>query len=487
MDELALKLADGTNILVPRSLDSLTTYVLLEQDCWFEKETAILSWFAPGMVAIDIGANLGLYSLSIARRVGPQGQVFAYEPGSEPRGFLQESREANALRNLHILPFALSDSRREGRLAFSDTSEMHRLGDEGAGETVRITSLDEEDRAHAWPRIDFVKIDAEGEELRIVEGGRSFFARHSPLVMFEVKAGVEIDHAIPEAFRAINYRVFRLLNGMPLLVPVEPGETVNNYELNLFAAKPDRAASLAAEGRLVEQETAWTPDDLARAAALDLLRGQVFARAFESLFAKRYLDSVYLDALAGYAAWRTPRLTAATRYGALQFSFRKLHELCRKAATAARLSTLARVAWEAWEAWEAGYTSVAVEAMDSIQQMMQLGRLQLVEPFWPANARYDDIAPGEQNLDWFTASILEQFERRSDYSAAYTGVSNRIAALLRLPHTTAEIERRNILPRLKLGECLPVPERLLRAAPDHINAEAWREGLIPNTIVPARL
>lgn len=480
MDELALKLADGTGIVVPRSLDSLTTYVLLEQETWIEKETAILDWFAPGMTAIDIGANLGIYSLPIARRVAPGGQVFAYEPASETRAYLGKSRERNGLRNLHILPCALSDRPREGRLAFSDTSELHQLGDEGAGETVAITSLDEEDRIRAWQRVDFVKIDAEGEEIRIVEGGKEFFARHSPLVMFEVKSGTEIDLAIPEAFRAIGYRVFRLLNGMPLLVPVESGEPVNPYELNLFAAKPDRAALLVGEGRLIERVEPWPPDDAARDRALDLLREQVFARAFESVFAKSYLDSAYRNALAGYAVWRSPGVTPALRYGALQFAFDRLNGLCRKAATAPRLSTLARVAWEA------GYTSIAVEAMNAIQHMMQSGRVQLVEPFWPADPRYDGVAPGAHISEWFAACVLEQFERRSDYSAVYSGESSRIAPLLRLSYAGAEMERRRILPRLKAGERVIVPERLLRPGPDHVNAEVWREGLVPNAIVPER-
>src|SRR5437773_2662259 len=181
MRELILRLADGTLILVPASLSTLTTYVLLEQEAWFEKEAAFVPrLLKPGLTAIDIGANVGIYSLSLARRVGPEGAVYAYEPASETRHFLEQSRELNHAANLQNVGAAQSDIPRAGYLAPSHTSELRSLSGEGVGEPISITSLDEEDRLRNWGSPDFVKIDAEGEETRIVEGGRAFFARHSP-------------------------------------------------------------------------------------------------------------------------------------------------------------------------------------------------------------------------------------------------------------------------------------------------------------------
>ena len=191
---LELKLSDGVTLAVPESLQSVTTYVLLEQERWFEKEMDFLRhWLRPGMTVIDIGANLGVYSLPMARLVGQTGHVFAYEPGSEARALLERSRELNAAANLVISPLALSDRGREGFLVFGASSELNALGDRGPGEPVHITSLDNEDVARGWPSPDFVKIDAEGEEERILAGGRNFFARHSPLIMFEIKAGDKVN------------------------------------------------------------------------------------------------------------------------------------------------------------------------------------------------------------------------------------------------------------------------------------------------------
>jgi len=186
---LRIHLSNHVTLAVPPRLDSITTYVLLEQETWFEKELSFLSrWLKPGMTAIDIGANLGVYALPIAQLVGPHGCVFAYEPGSEARGLLELSRDINIASNLYIFDLALSDSERNGRLLVGASSELNALGDAGGGQPVHITSLDIENRKRGWLPPDFVKIDAEGEEERILAGGRDFFVRHSPLIMFEIKA-----------------------------------------------------------------------------------------------------------------------------------------------------------------------------------------------------------------------------------------------------------------------------------------------------------
>src|SRR4051794_9471858 len=234
----------------------------------------IRHWLQPGMTAIDIGANLGVFSLPMARLVGPTGHVFAYEPGTEARNLLERSRELNAGVNLHILPFALSDGDREGRLVFGGSSELNALGDSGAGETVHIRSLDSEDAARGWPSPDFIKIDAEGEEERILAGGRSFFSRHSPLVMFEIKVSNKPNEQLRALFPAMGYRLFRQLGDSPVLVPDDPTQPIDEYELNLFAAKPDRASDLAQRGLLVDVIPDWAPDESDRKKADAFWQGQ---------------------------------------------------------------------------------------------------------------------------------------------------------------------------------------------------------------------
>src|SRR3984893_15903051 len=319
---LELKLSDGVTLAVPESLQSISTYLLLEQERWFEKEMDFLRhWLRPGMTVIDIGANLGVYSVPIARLVGPMGRVFAYEPGSEARAFLERSRELNAAANLVISPLALSDREREGLLVFGGSSELNALGDRGAGEPVRITSLDNEDAARGWPPPDFVKIDAEGEEERILNGGRDFFARHSPLIMFEIKAGDKVNEHLRTVFPRIGYRLFRQLGGAPILVADNAHQPLDGYELNLFAAKPDRVSALSQQGFLVDAIPAWVPSEDDCKNAVSFWRSRKFAPLLDMSSGNGALaDPGYRDSLAAYATWRIADQPIATRCGALAFA-----------------------------------------------------------------------------------------------------------------------------------------------------------------------
>jgi FkbM family methyltransferase len=479
LNALELKLSDAVTLAVPESLQSLTTYVLLEQETWFEKEMTFLShWLQPGMTVIDIGANLGVYSLPIARLVSRTGQVFAYEPGSETRELLKRSCELNAGVNLQILPFALSDRPREGRLVFGGSSELNALGDSGAGETVRITSLDSEDAARGWPSPDFIKIDAEGEEERILAGGRNFFARHSPLIMFEIKAGDKVNEQLRALFPAIGYRLFRQLGGAPILVPDDAQKSLDGYELNLFAAKADRVSTLSQQGLLVDAIPAWVPgeDDCKNA---DLFwRSQNFAPLIDMTSVNSALaDSDYRNSLAAYATWRAADHPIATRCAALEFALHGLRSACARAPTAGRLSTFARVAWE----WGARGESVAV--LRRLLQTLQSGQIQLGEPFLPARVRFDSMALGSQPANWFAGAAVEQFERTFSLSSTFAGASPVLAWLCLQPFASIEMERRRVLVAARAGLRPSVPARLCQVAPDHLNADIWRAGKVPGTIV----
>jgi len=477
MNEFFLRLKSGVSLAVPPTLGSMTTYVLLEQEDWFEKELGfLLRWLRPGMTVIDIGANVGVYSLPLARRVAPHGHVFAYEPGSAPRTMLERSRTHNRADNLHIVPAAVSDSPREGQLVLGVSSELNSLQGSGPGEPVRITSLDMEEGARGWDTVDFIKIDAEGEEERILAGGKSFFERQSPLVMYEIKVDDAADDALRAAFPQRGYNVYRMHPEAMVLVPDDPAKPLDRYELNLFAAKPDRAAALANDGLLLDWIPAWAPDAGAREKALDLLKAQAFAPAFSMTFAGE-LDAVYRDALAAYAVWRSPQLPLAQRIGALDFASRILFDLCRTAPTMARLSTLARASWEA------GQREICLLALKSFAELVARGAMNVSEPFWPANARFDGIDPGAQRGQWLLASAFEQLERAWGYSSIFVPAEFDLDWLCAQPFVASEMERRRVLRRLAAGEQVEVPARLCVPAGDHLNAEIWRAGLVPGTWV----
>jgi len=106
---LCVRVPDG-GIFVPPSVQYLSTYVLLEQEDWFEKEIRFVrTLLLPGMRAIDVGANFGLYTLALARAVGRGGAVWAFEPAELTLALLRQTVAANALSQVVVCPLALSD------------------------------------------------------------------------------------------------------------------------------------------------------------------------------------------------------------------------------------------------------------------------------------------------------------------------------------------------------------------------------------------
>jgi len=474
VSDLTIKLADDILVVAPASLSSITTYVLLEQERWFEKEIDFLRhWLGPGMNALDIGANIGVYGLPIARMVGPEGRVVAYEPSATSHERLTRGRDINRLHNLEVIDAALSDGERLGRLSVAWSNELNSLSGEAQGETVRITSLDAEDARHGWPPLDFVKIDAEGEEERILRGGAAFFARHSPLVMFEVTSAKTANLGLSSVFSAMGYNTYRLLAGAPILVPHHPAERLDAYELNLFAAKPDRAASLAASGLLCEKPADWRGGDGVEPDPFALLRRQSFAASCLFLLqAPAALDGDYRDALIAYAAWRSQCTPLGERCGALAFSCRKMAELCRRAGSPTRLSTLARVAAEA------GARTLSVDALRHLVDHAKRGELRLAEAFWPACPRYDDVVPSAGLGDWFLAAAVEQLERSAGFSSLFAGCTPELEWLCRQSLASTEMQRRRALLARRAGRPIALSERLCRAGQDHLNAELWRSGRV---------
>lgn len=478
-DSIIVRLSNGMTLAVPPSLRVLTTYVLLEQETWFESELGLLPHvLRPGMTAIDIGANVGIYSLTMARLVAP-GRVYAYEPASEPRAYLERSRALNQASNLEIIAAALSDTRRQGHLAFAASSELNALGEGGAGERVEITSLDLEEAERGWPAPDFVKIDAEGEEERVLAGGAKFFARHSPLVMFEIMAGHTVNERLLAIFPAMGYQLYQMLPTTLTLVPVGVEGAPSQFVINLFAAKPDRVRTLAQAGLLVEAVPDWQPDARVRGEFLAAWQKQAFAPVLAPLLADlAAVDPDYRDALGAYGFWRTAENPLPERCAALFYAFRTLGALCKRTATAARLSTFARMAWET------GDRNACAWALEAMIGHLQGGSLQNCEPFWPASPRFDTIAANGRTWAWFATAIVEQFERIRAPSSFYGGASP-IEWLCQQPLASVEMQRRRMLMQLRAGRPIELPPRLCTAAPDHLNAELWRTGQVPGLSVAA--
>lgn len=138
-------------------------------------------------VFVDVGANIGLHTLAIAAHVAEGGSVVAFEPHPLNHRLLVRNLRQNNLRhvvaeNAGLAEFdtTLIGSAQPGGGNWSLASRGDHHFD------VRLMRLDDYWRDHPLPRLDLMKIDVEGAEVRVLRGARQTIARFRPLIVFEV-------------------------------------------------------------------------------------------------------------------------------------------------------------------------------------------------------------------------------------------------------------------------------------------------------------
>lgn len=147
----------------------------------------------PGMTAIDVGANFGYYTLLMGEAVGAAGHVLAVEPNPEAAALLQQTVNlAGHWPRTRLVPQALGAGAGRAWL-YAPDGEPKNAGlvgqpDLPGGTTVEVATVSLDELALAYPRVDLVKIDAEGGEQGIVAGMQQLIARDRPLIVLEFNA-----------------------------------------------------------------------------------------------------------------------------------------------------------------------------------------------------------------------------------------------------------------------------------------------------------
>jgi FkbM family methyltransferase len=195
----------------------------------------------PGQTVIDVGAQVGYFSVFLAELVGASGCVCSFEPDPKPRSWLERSKEINSMNWLRILPLALSSSSGEidfyisQQVGWSTAVAGTHLRDLS---TVRVqaASYDSLAKAELVPRsVDFIKIDVEGSEVRVLRGMERTLRENRPVLVMEVNeatlsAAGESPVSLIDTARSLGYSVHhiqtRKYGQMPKLKSVPVGDAV---------------------------------------------------------------------------------------------------------------------------------------------------------------------------------------------------------------------------------------------------------------------
>lgn len=160
----------------------------------FEPETvrAFAALLAPGMTVMDVGANVGQFTLVAARRVGPSGRVHAYEPTPELAAHILRNLELNGLGNVAVNAVAVSDMAGRASLHFvelDDPGENSIVNPSPGTRTLEVptVTLDGYLAEHAVGTVSVIKMDIEGAEMPALLGARNLLSGDdSPVLVLEL-------------------------------------------------------------------------------------------------------------------------------------------------------------------------------------------------------------------------------------------------------------------------------------------------------------
>ncbi len=165
----------GIKIEAPR--DSIEAYVEVYDD-------NIYDWLAvpkAGDIVIDIGAYVGMYSVKASQYVGAKGFVVAVEP--LPGNLVYLRNNLKGLPNTRIEKVALSNYIGKGKLYTSSGSAVHSLTYVRKNYViVRVLTVDELVRRWKFPRVDYIKMDAEGSDMNILKGAIGVLNKYHPVL-----------------------------------------------------------------------------------------------------------------------------------------------------------------------------------------------------------------------------------------------------------------------------------------------------------------
>jgi len=187
-----------------------------------DTQLAVDRLVSPGFVCYDLGASIGYLSLLMARKAR---KVFAFEPSTHAAAEIRRHAAANRMENISIVPSPVSDGVRTVRFTLNDNAYGARIAEgQSKWPTTELTTITLDDFVTTHPFPDFIKIDVEDEEAKVLRGARSILRERKAVLCCELhseKSAREVGEILSE----YGYKVTDL-HGHPFEISgtVIPGE-----------------------------------------------------------------------------------------------------------------------------------------------------------------------------------------------------------------------------------------------------------------------
>jgi len=193
-DKWALtRLDTGQPFFVNTEDRNITPWIIMGGHWETNVDKVLMSYTKPGTNVIDIGANMGYYTVKLATKLGASGRCWAFEPNPEVNVVCLENIKINALAGTTTLyKFALGDQSEKATLtrSASNMASANLIGEQEADYAVTVDVRRLDDVVPEDLQIDLIKLDAEGYEKKILDGAKATLA-HSPDCAIMIELGLE--------------------------------------------------------------------------------------------------------------------------------------------------------------------------------------------------------------------------------------------------------------------------------------------------------
>lgn len=170
------------------NLNELIDSAIYYESCFEPATTALINKFVKrGMIVLDIGANIGCHTLRMAKLVGETGRVIAIEPMDWAFSKLKYNIGLNNFKNIIVEKIAFSnvDKKRQSvhfRTSWTLDGSKQNNNEEG----VNFLTLDSYIKKQQINRVDFIKLDVDGYEYKVLVGAKKTLQKFSPLILIEL-------------------------------------------------------------------------------------------------------------------------------------------------------------------------------------------------------------------------------------------------------------------------------------------------------------
>ena len=163
---------------------------IINSGIWENDSTNIVNRLVkPNDFVLDIGANIGYYTILFSKLVGKNGKVFAFEPTKDYYNVLKSNLKANNITNCESFQIGFSDKDEQLKIFLGQHSaSIYEIGDQKQiqSELINLMALNTFVLNNNIKKIDFIKIDVDGHEPRILEGAWESLEKFNPIILLEI-------------------------------------------------------------------------------------------------------------------------------------------------------------------------------------------------------------------------------------------------------------------------------------------------------------